>query len=247
MDVKKFFKKTFFYGAAAALLLAVMALLFRIDSIGVRWTFALAQLLAFSLGILHAWILSVKAPRLSFPKGLLFTLLLMVCGALMAAILYYIMRLDPRFLCCLLFFPVPVLCVYAWRAYFYIPFPVFKMWHYPMEEAMPDLDMIDLSQTLVVQLVLSKQVTESGRVSFTARAPLNMMLGQLFFIFINDYNEKNPHHPIGFLDAGTGRPDAWLFHRKYTRWRKKRYFDPDLSILENGIRPNEFIYAERNY
>jgi len=245
--VKKFFKPPLLYAAAAVLLLAATTLLFRIDGIGVRWTFALAQLLAFFLGILHAGILSVKAPGLSFLRALLFTFVLTAGGILIAAILYYMMHLDPRFLSCLLFFLLPVLCVYAWQSWFSIPTPVYKIWRYPLEEVMPDLDMIDLSRTLVVQLVLFKQATESSRVNFTARAPLNMMLGQLFFIFINDYNEKNPHHPIGFLDAGSGRPDAWLFHRRKARWWRKHYFDPDLSILDNGIRPNEFIFAERIY
>src|SRR5438445_8383489 len=116
MDAKRFFKKPLFYAAAAVLSLAATTLLFRIDGIGVRWTFALAQLLVLCLGILHAGILSVKAPGLSFLKGLLFTLLLTMCGTIVAAILYYFMRLDHRFLSCLLFFLLPVLCTYARRA-----------------------------------------------------------------------------------------------------------------------------------
>jgi hypothetical protein len=109
---------------------------------------------------------------------------------------------------------------------------------------MPDLDMIDLSQIEVIQFVFTKNPNDSTQTNFTSKAPLNMTLGQLFFIFINDYNDKNVQHPIGYLKA-TREPFGWLFYRKKKLFNQKHFFDADLTFRDNGIQPNERIYAIR--
>ena len=71
-----------------------------------------------------------------------------------------------------------------------------------------------------------------------------MTLGQLFFIFINDYNEKNSQNTIEYLESKNS-PYGWLFFRKKKWFKRKHYFDPALSFRQNAIQPNEFIYAIR--
>jgi len=72
-----------------------------------------------------------------------------------------------------------------------------------------------------------------------------MPLGVLFFIFINDYNEKKPHDTITYLIGQHHKPYGWLFYRRKGIFKQKQYFDPDLTIQENGIRQSEIIYAVR--
>jgi hypothetical protein len=205
-----------------------------------------AQALVFITGIGHVWLMYkiLQITPGDFWKGFLITVMIMLAGTVAAAFMYYFIHLDYRFLTYILPFIIPYLCWQVYQFFFQIPAPVYKSWYYPLNEEMPDLDMIDLSQIEVVQFVFSKNPQDTTQTNFTSKAPLNMTLGQLFFIFINDYNDKNAQHPIEYLKSAQ-EPFGWLFYRKKKWFNQKHFFDADLSFHNNSIKPNEFIYAVR--
>jgi hypothetical protein len=244
---KKYGKGPVLYVLVSTLILALAGLLQRAAADNTDTYFYFAQALTFILGILHVYCLYRFIPQLdpgSFWYGLGITLLIMLIGVLAAAIAYYYLRLDNRFLTYILPFILPYICWQVYRVFFQIPVARYKSWYYPLNAEMPDLDMIDLSKIEVVQFVFSKNPADATQTNFTAKAPLNMTLGQLFFIFINDYNDKNEQQPIQYLQS-PGQPSGWLFFRKKKWFNQKEYMDPDLSFLNNAIGPNESIYAVR--
>jgi hypothetical protein len=244
--VNKYGKKPLLYALVMTILTGIIGLLGWININQADSYYYFAQSLVFVVGIVHTWLMYKFLPVTpgDFWKGLLLTVLIMCAGALAVAIVYYFIHLDYRFLTYIFAFIVPFLCWQVYQGFFQIPAAVYKAWYYPLDQEMPDLDMIDLSQIEVVQFVFSKKLQDATQTSFTSKAPLNMTLGQLFFIFINDYNDKNVQHHIEYLKSAQD-PFGWLFYRKTKWFNKKHFFDAELSFRDNSIQPNELIYAER--
>jgi Type VI secretion system, TssN len=241
-------KSYILYSLLVILTLCALGLLQKIGEDTLAAYYYLALVATLLIGVFHAmyfyrWTGTITPD--DFWKGALFTLLLLLLSAAGIAALYYFLGGNNSFISCLIPFVIPYLCWQTYRAFFSIPGRQFKLWHYPVHEEMPDLDMIDLSRIEVVQFVFNKNPLETTQTNFTSKAPLNMPLGVLFFIFINDYNEKNKQQPIGFLDP-VQSPYGWLFYRRKKWFGRKHYFDPDLSFSDNRIQPNEQIFAVRN-
>jgi MFS family permease len=235
------------YGLITVIIISAISLLQWVDTSSVDLYYYLALILALGIGILHVGLMNrfLLGPVSGhFGWGLLATILLMIAGGLGSAIVYHFIKLSYPFLTFVLVFILPFLCRETYLFFLRIPASQYKIWFYPVNEEMPDLDMIDLSQIEVVQFVFNKKPQDATQTNFTSKAPLNMTLGQLFFIFINDYNEKNSQNTIVFLDQ-ENYPHGWLFFRKKKWFAKRRYFDPDLSFRNNAIQPNEFIFAHR--
>ena len=244
--IKKYGKKPLLYVLIAAILTALIGLLQWADSNQADLYYYFAQALVLITGIGHVYLMYRFVPVSpgNFWDGFLVTVLIMFIGAGATAVLYYFLRLDYGFLTYIFPLIIPYLCWQAYRVFFQIPARVYKAWYYPLNEEMPDLDMIDLSQIEVVQFVFSKKIQDPAQTSFTSKAPLNMTLGQLFFIFINDYNDKNAQQYIEYLKSPQ-QPFGWLFYRKTKWFNRKQFFDADLSFRNNSIQPNELIYADR--
>lgn len=244
---KRYGRKPFLYALILVILLGCISLLQWTNSDRIDLYYYFAQALTLVLGIAHVWLIYKFVSQITpadFWKGFLLTVLIMLGGTVAAAILYHYLELNNRFLTYVLPFIIPYFCWQVYLYFFQIPSPIYKSWYYPLNQEMPDLDMIDLSQIEVIQFVFSKTPQDTTQTNFTSKAPLNMTLGQLFFIFINDYNDKNVQHPIGYLKP-TQEPFGWLFYRKKKWFNQKHYFDADLSFRDNGIQPNELIYAVR--
>jgi len=180
----------------------------------------------------------------NFWKGLGITCLLMLLGAFAAGLLYHFLGIDLTLASFVLPFVVPYLFFYSYVLFLQIPAKSYKPWYYPLNEQMPDLDNIDLGQIEVIQFVLHRKLNTPSLANFTSKAPLDMTVGQLFFIFLNDYNERNPHTRIEYLD-GQESPNGWVFYRKHKWFDHRYYFDPALSFRQNNIRPSECVYADR--
>jgi hypothetical protein len=145
---------------------------------------------------------------------------------------------------CTLSFPVGYL---VWRSFFFfesIPPKIYKLWHYPVGKEMPDLDFIDLSRIVVIQFMFPKYAKDWDITKFNAKAPLAMDLGHLFFLFINDYQIKNPTKRVEYIDE-KGKPYGWMFYTQKRWWQRKRYLDPDLTFIQNSIIENRKIVAIR--
>lgn len=236
------------YTIVTAVLLAAVGLVQWIDELAAGGLYLLGAVLMLGLGWLHARLMYRLSGQVyevdDLRNSVILTAQLMLVGGLLMYILYTRLHLDVAFITVLLFFPIPFVAVLALYYLREVPDARYKLWFYPENEEMPDLDFIDLSQIEVVQFVFQKRREDASLTSFTSKAPLDMTLSQLFFIFINDYNEKNSLSTIEFANEKS-LPYGWLFYRRGKWPRGRHYFDPDHTFRQNAIQPNELIYAER--
>lgn len=144
----------------------------------------------------------------------------------------------------LVLFPLPILFTYTLQLFLNIPDKIYKKWYFPVDHEMPNLDLLDLSRVLIIQFELLKSTSEISSTNFKAKAPLNMPFGELFYIFINDYNESHPQNIIEVLnDQQT--PFPWIFTVKTPWWKGAKNVDPDLTFQENGIINNDIVFCLR--
>jgi hypothetical protein len=68
-------------------------------------------------------------------------------------------------------------------------------------------------------------------------------LGELFYHFINDYNELQSETPIEYQINGVAT--EWWYHLKTKWYMPRRILDPHLTVRENGIKENSVIICER--
>ncbi|GHB52132.1 TssN family type VI secretion system protein [Persicitalea jodogahamensis] len=238
------------YAAIAALLLTLAG------SLGLANTdfgssYALIMFAFLVLGCVHVWALHHWLPEKtgSLVKEFGFTLLLtLLTTGLLAALYRFVAEELPRGLgvaTALVAFVFPIVAAGVYAAFLRIPPKEYKQWYYPVGQPLPDMDLLDLSRVLVIQFEFTKQADETAFTNFRAKAPVSMLLGELFFIFLNDYNDRNPDSPIAYLDAAQ-RPYGWTFYKKTNWYQRRRYLDPDLTFQANKVVDNETIVAVRS-
>ncbi|NIJ51143.1 TssN family type VI secretion system protein [Dyadobacter arcticus] len=232
-----------------ALLVVIGSLGFWISDYRDAYPMAMASFLI--LGILHVYLLSEWFNPL-FETGSLkavgFTLLISLITALLVIYLYHklIHELTQGIgmATALIGFLFPIFVAKVYQGYLSIPHREYKKWYYPVGQPLPDMDLLDLSRVLVIQFEFTKKFNESAFTNFRAKAPNAMLFGELFFIFLNDYNDRNPSSPIEYLTP-ENVPYGWLFYKKAPWYRRRRYMDPDLTFQANNIVDNETIVAVR--
>ncbi|GAB3947537.1 hypothetical protein GCM10028805_19960 [Spirosoma harenae] len=237
------------YCLVIGLLLGAITYAGTLESANFQQYYILVQALAIGVGILHVWLSPRFAPNFftTFGLGLIITLVVMLGGMGLGFVIYSKTgHLDSRwpFVTSLIPFVIPFLIVRAYEYYLDIPPADYKKWYYPINGDMPDVDLLDLSKILVIQFEFLKTPTDSNYTNFKAKAPVAMSLGDLFLIFINDYNERTPASPIQFTDAA-GRPFGWVFAKKTAWWQRPVYFDPALDFNQNRLVDNATIVAMR--
>jgi hypothetical protein len=205
----------------------------------------------FVWGILHVYLLERWFKDL-FDDGswklIGFTVLLGLVSALLMVLLYSKVLHSPGtglgISTGLLVFLFPVFIIRLYQLFLMIPQREYKKWYYPVGQPLPDMDLLDLSSVLVIQFEFTKKAGEPAFTNFRAKAPNAMLFGELFFIFLNDYNDRNSGSPVEYLDADA-LPYGWLFYKKSPWYKRRIYMDPDLTFRANGITDNETIVAVR--
>lgn len=126
-----------------------------------------------------------------------------------------------------------------------IPVKVHKWWQYPIYKDVPEVNEEEMRDIIVIGFELEKNMRDGNRTYFRARTPIKMDLGDLFYHFINDYNDRYPNTPIDYLDQN-GQPFGWVFHRK-PRWMlgATQTLDPEKPVFMNGIVENTVIICNR--
>lgn len=231
------------------LLLSVGSFAFWITDYRVAYPAAMTAFLI--LGVLHIYLLSQWFNILFFNgsiKALGFTLLLSLIAAFLIVLLYQkisgALVMGIGMATALIGFLFPVFVAKVYQTYLMIPLKEYKKWFYPIGQPLPDMDLLDLSRVLVIQFEFTKKADETAFTNFRAKAPNAMLFGELFFIFLNDYNDRNPASPVEFL-APDGNSYGWLFYKKSPWYKRRVYMDPDLTFQANGIVDNETIVATR--
>lgn len=126
-----------------------------------------------------------------------------------------------------------------------IPAKVFRLWFYPVNQDIKEPDESLLRNPRIISFEFRKQTNDPHPTRFRAKAPAGMGMGELFYHFINDYNERFPDSRIQYLDAG-GQAYGWTFYRKlkwYT-WITRR-LRTDITVQLNRIREDDVIVCNR--
>lgn len=149
----------------------------------------------------------------------------------------------PMMLSTLGFF-VPVLVYKTFSAAFAIPAPVYNTWLYPVDEpiGLPEDD--PREKLLVIGFEISKKPGDNKRTYFRAKAPENIYLGDLFYFFLNDYNELHSETQIQFVDQKY-EPYQWLFRFKTKWYQSQKILDPAATVKDNGVKENSVIICDR--
>lgn len=177
---------------------------------------------------------------LFFLSTLLFAILFFSC-------LEYFLK-DKSFL----FYPVlmsaltfflPLLVINTFDAAYAIPEPDFNRWSYPnspiaFQKLKPN------EKELLIAFELSKRAADLAKTNFRARGPESMLLGDLFYHFINDYNDDQEEVSIQVEDD-SNEPHEWWFRRKPKWYQRQRVLDPDLDLYKNMIKENTIVICER--
>ena len=132
----------------------------------------------------------------------------------------------------------------SYQAWLEIPRPEYKLWHYNPLAPPPNFARIDLSNFMVVHFWMSRRFADALYHDFTSKAPYQMQLGDLFAIFMTDYNRLKPDQTLQYLD-NQGRSFGWLFYAKRSWWQRRQYYDPDYTFEDNFLRQGSIIVAER--
>ena len=87
-----------------------------------------------------------------------------------------------------------------------------------------------------------KKLNEPHFTNFRAKAPRDMEFGQLFYYFINDYNERHPNGKIEFADKNLSAY-GWIFYQKPAWYTiNTKYIDTDKTFYANGRAPPGAYY-----
>ena len=143
-----------------------------------------------------------------------------------------------------IFFFVPFLFTHTYKAARKIPYAVFTTWQYPVSKPLDPPEENDNERLLVIAFEIGKKEADMKKTSFRARAPEEIKLGELFYHFINDYNEAQSETPIHYIDS-TNLPYEWWFRVKPKWYQSQRIIDPFLTVKSNGIKENSVIICER--
>lgn len=208
----------------------------------------------FLFGLIHLFIVHKKffshpneSPSKLFFAELLYGISLVLFSIAAFAALQYFLK-DKSFLfypmlLSLLFFFIPFLLQHTFLAAYAIPATSFTTWQYPVNPIdLPDEK--EGERLYVIGFEIAKKDTDQQRTYFRAKAPEGMILGELYYHFINDYNELQSETPIRFLDE-KGEPQEWYFRTRARWYQRSRILDAAKTMHENGIRENTVIICER--
>ena len=247
-DIKKSPLKVFIYYTVVSLaLFGVINCIGLIHSLSIKISFLFILLSFLIAGIIHIYLIRIFFTDLNSQKKLLFTFAITILGILVLFLLNFFIFIDTSlyfYTLGLILFPLPFLFIYSLKLYLNIPDKIFKKWHYPMDHTMPNLDLLDLTKVLIIQFEFLKSANETTLTNFKAKAPYNMPFSELFYIFINDYNESHPQNIIEVTNEQQ-IPYAWIFRKKSSWWKSSKYVDPDLTFQNNIIINNDIIICQR--
>ena len=179
---------------------------------------------------------------------ILFSLALIFFSVVAFSVLIYFFSDKPfpyyPMLMSMLAFFVPVALYYTFESAYNIPEPVFATWVYPIHQPIDLPDERAGEKLVVMAFEIAKKVNSPVKTNFRAKSPDTMILGDLYYHFINDYNELHSETTIEFSDGGYNSHEWWF--RIRPKWYQfNRVLDPQLTLRENKIRENTVIICER--
>jgi hypothetical protein len=139
---------------------------------------------------------------------------------------------------------VPLLFYWSYQAFLDIPPEIYKIWKYVAGKEELDLDGIDFNRMMVLEVEFSRNAEDEDLLKVKAKAPANVVYGDWFQKFINDYNNKFSGNPIAYSDRNS-ETYGWIFYVKPGFFSQRRYIDPELSVADNKIHEHKTIVCKR--
>lgn len=248
-------KKPLIYGGLSSIVSSAAAFGATFISNNLFLVFWVMSAVYFLFGLVHLIITHKKFfshPKESknklFYAELMFAFTIVLFSIAAFAALQYFLK-DKSFLfypmlLSLLFFFVPFLLSNTFVAAYDIPGTAFTGWQYPLGSPLDLPDEKEGEKLYVIGFEIGKKRTDTQRTYFRAKAPEGMILGDLYYHFINDYNELQSETPIQFLDA-EGKAQEWFFRTKAKWYQRSKILDATKTIHDAGIRENTVIICER--
>lgn len=144
----------------------------------------------------------------------------------------------------LLAFFIPIFVLHTFNAAYQIPAANFITWSYPLEQQIELPDENPAEKLYVIGFEIAKKSSDIRKTYFRAKAPEGMKLGELYYFFINDYNELQSETPIEYATKDADVYE-WWFRQKPKWYQRQRILNPDVTVRENGIKENTVIICER--
>ena len=249
-------KKPYVYGLLSSMVASGTAYLSTIISDNLFTIFWILAALYFLFGAIHIAMVhkkyfhSNKQDQHRVLIGeIIFGLSIIFFTIVVFSSLQYFIRKERTFL----FYPVlmstitffiPLLFMQTFEAAYKIPPAVFKTWQYPLNNQIDVPDLKAGEKELVIGFEIGKKSSDRKKTYFRAKAPELMTLGELYYHFINDYNEAQSETRIEYADE-QHEPQQWWFRNKPKWYQAQRILDPEVSVRENGIKENTVIICER--
>ncbi|RYD53146.1 MAG: hypothetical protein EOP52_03120 [Sphingobacteriales bacterium] len=244
-------RKAIFFVLLSALLIGLPGLIGFIGPYFTTGWFFGFQLLYLALGIVYVRALlrriSTRLTRYRLGIELLVSLGVLVLGMYVFSLLFNLLsplKLGLWASTCTLPVLIPWLFHWSYQAFLDIPPEIYKVWHYEEAEQELDLEGLDFNRMMVLEVEFSRQATDEDLLKVKAKAPANVVYGDWFQKFINDYNSKFPANPVAYANE-YGESYGWIFYIKPGFFRRRRFVDPDLSITENAIQEHKTIVCKR--
>jgi hypothetical protein len=215
--------------------------------------FVFLQVYFFLLGLGHFYYMHQRLRWSGHPDAfwleMLFSVLTGMLGSIGFMIVYRLLNkngLQYIMTGSMLFFLLPLVFYQAFRKALAIPPKIMKEWFYPLNEEMDEPEESKMKNLLVISFEFQKQITDAELTNFRAKAPTDMEFGQLFYYFINDYNDRHPNSRISVVNA-KGEPHGWIFYKK-PNWYSflTQYISADKTIFTNHIKENDVIICTRS-
>lgn len=180
---------------------------------------------------------------------LIFTILAGILGSIGFIVVYWLFNkegLQYDMATSIATFTIPWFVYQTFQKVVAIPPKILKQWFYPLTEELEEPDERKLKNLLVISFEFQRQTSDAHFTNFRAKAPLDMEFGELFYYFVNDYNERHPNVKIQFT-GNTGEANGWIFYKK-PRWYTlvTRYVNCDKTIFNNNIKENDIIICSRS-
>ncbi|TFZ63565.1 hypothetical protein E4631_22285 [Hymenobacter sp. UV11] len=215
------------------------------------WLYWLAQLLLLLGGGVFLWHLRQvlgEAEQLS-PFAYALTGLILSLGCFLFSVVFdYCSELNYGLWAatCLLPFYVPLLFAQAYARLLAIPDEVRQEWYYSPQRPSLSLDHSNAFRLLIVGVELERQPgAPHSRLKAKARIAPDMLFGDWFQSFLNDYNHNFPEAPI-YTGPLNGQPCAWRFYVARRGWlRRRRPIDTALTVARNQLSERSTIVATR--
>ncbi len=216
-------------------------------------SFIILQAIFLIIGIMH---LSYMTEYLGWAKHeksfgikILFTIIVALFGYMFFVVVFKWMNKDGYHYIlggAALFFIIPLFVEHTFFKAVEMPPKIFTQWFYPINIEIQDPDDDKLKNMLVISFEFQKKINEPHFTNFRAKAPRDMEFGQLFYYFINDYNDRHPNEKIEIADKNM-ESYGWIFYIK-PRWYSlsTKYISTEKTFYANRIKENEVIVCRRS-